>query len=202
MSYPEFGGHTSDPASTFPAPEPVSFDEPVIDEPADVEADVEVEEEHTSEAPSKKAARRKTPARTTRLTPAQVRRVLTQQALIAEQDENVLDVLAAVLGVNADTEELVVATLTATKAPAEAITELEALAGITSPYEKVVAAIGIAADRENARRVWGLLGALGKVDGAIPAKEAQAGAKIAEAVDTLDLADLTALSTVTELLGA
>jgi len=193
MTYPAFEGQTTDPVD-FAAPEPVSFDEPVTD-------DVEVEEEHTSEAP-KKSSRRKAPARTTRLTPAQVRRVLAQQELISEQDENVLDVLAAVLGVTADKDELVVATLTATKAPAEAITELEALAGVTNPYEKALAAIGIAADRDSARRVWGLLGALGKVEGSIPAKEAQAGVKIAEAVDALDLEDLTALATVTELLGA
>lgn len=198
MTYPDFEGPTTDPVSTFPAPEPVSFDVPADDE----QNSPEVEETATGQSP-KKAPRRKAPARTARLAPAQVRRVLAQKDLIEEQDENVLDILAAVLGTTADdTTELVVATLTATKAPAEAISELENLAGLTNPYEKVVAAIGVAADRENARRVWGLLTALGKVDGAIPAKETQAGAKIAEAVDALDLADLAAFDTITNLLGA
>ena len=200
MTYPAFGEVVSEP-DDFPTTDIVDFSVPA-NEPADDDTD---ENEETAAEPgdssSKKASRRKAPARAARLTAAQVRRVLAQEVLVSEQDDNVRAVLAAVLGTPANTTEIVVATLTATKAPAEAIAEVENLAAITNPYEKVVAAIGIAADRENARRVWGLLTELGKVTGAIPAKEVQAGSKIAEAVDALDVGDLAALSAVTELLG-
>jgi hypothetical protein len=167
----------------------------------DEQANESAEPQHDDDDKGKKSAGRKAARPTAKLTAAQVRRVLAQSAVIESQPASVRDLLAAALGTSTSTDDLVVATLSAPKAPVEAIVALTDLAPL-EPYDKFVPATAIAVDKDSARRVWGLLTALGKVSGSIPAKDVVAGSKIAAASGALTEDDLTGLRVVTELLGA
>lgn len=147
-----------------------------------------------------KKARRKAPRGSGRLTPAQVRRVMAQAAFVEQQDESVRELLGATLGTTSSTEDLVIATLGATKA-GEVIAELLAVASEENAFTSVTLTHTLLSERDNARRVWALLTALGKVTGGIPTKDIQAATAVASAAKSLDLDDLTRLELVTELLG-
>ena len=196
MSYP-FEGSPAEPV--------IHSDNDFGVDPSDLDADSpeydgpSTEDVRETAAPDKKA-RRKAPRGGARLTPAQVRRVMAQAAFVEQQDAPVRDLLAATLGTTSSTEDLVIATLGATKA-GDVIGELLAVAGEQDAFAAVVLTHTLLAERDNARRVWALLTALGKVTGGIPAKDIQAATAVASAAKSLDLDDLTRLELVTELLG-
>lgn len=175
---------------------------------AETETDIEAEheplvdhDEHEDDAASGKKSSRRKVARPTRLTAAQVRRVLSQAKVIKDQDQPVRNLLAATLGTGSSVEDLVVATLSAAKAPTDIITELLAVAAEEDSFQPVVLAHALISDRDNARRTWSILTALGKVSGGIPAKDIQAATVVAKAAKDLSLDDLAGLELVTELLG-
>lgn len=193
MTYP-FEGSTIEPADII---EPHDLDSDAVETELDDEPG---EAENTASSAERKPPRRKVPRGGARLSPAQVRRVLSQAAFVEQQDGSVRDLLAATLGTTSSTEDLVIATLGATKA-GEVISELLAVASEENAFTSVTLTHALLSERDNARRVWALLTALGKVTGGIPAKDIQAATSVAAAAKDLDLDDLTRLELVTELLG-
>lgn len=194
MTYP-FEGSNTEPADTY---EPTDLDSSAE---LSVESDdTEIELDLAAPANGRKAARRKAPRGGARLAPAQVRRVLAQAAFVEQQDESVRELLGATLGTTSSTEDLVIATLGTTKA-GEVIAELLAVASEENAFTSVSLTHTLLSERDNARRVWALLTALGKVTGGIPAKDIQAATAVASAAKDLDLDDLARLELVTELLG-
>ena len=210
MSTPsyDFGSPVNSPEETdvseetYPTPSYVSsYEQPATDDEHDDEDEAE-EDASTADTGAKRKARRPGASRATKLTAAQVRRVLSQAESIEALDAKTRRILSAILGSSSDLEDLVVATLSPSKAAASVISEIEALANEENPYAKMLNATIIAGDRDSSRRVWGVLTALGKVEGGIPAKEVVAGQKIAEAVDSLSSHDLETLTQVSARLGA
>ena len=148
----------------------------------------------------RKPSRRKAPRSAVRLSAAQVRRVLSQADVVERLSESERNLLAATLGTTASTEDLVVSTLSASKA-GDLIVELLAIASEEDQFKPVILAHTLLSERDNARRAWALLTALGKVSGGIPAKDIQAATVVAAAAKELSLEDLAGLELVTELLG-
>ena len=194
MSYP-FEGSSEEP--TYPTATDI---EPEADVETDAVDDQPEDEDGEPRTTSRKSARRKTPRSGVRLTAAQVRRVLSQADVIEQLETSERDLLAATLGTNGSTEDLVVATLSATKA-GDVITELLAIAAEEDQFQPVMLAHTLLSERDNARRVWALLTALDKVSGGIPAKEIQAATVVAAAAKNLSATDLVALDAVTEILS-
>lgn len=148
----------------------------------------------------KKSARRKA-ARPTRLTAVQVRRVLAQAELVRTLDGTVLSLLAAILGTSTHTTDLVVATLSAAKAPAEVLTDLLAVAAEQDAFKPVILAHTLVSDRDNARKTWAVLTCLDKVTGALPSKDIQAATTVATAAKELTDDELAGLRVAIEMLG-
>lgn len=196
MTYP-YEGSSTEPTHAFGIDS--AFDEPAQEAVPDAfdEHDAGLDE---NDASDRKPARRKPARSAARLSAAQVRRVLAQAELIQAQDNSVRELLAATLGTSASTEDLVVATISSTKA-GEVIVELLAVASEQDPFKPVVLAHALLSERDSARRVWALLTALGKVSGSIPGKDIQAATTVAAAAKDLSLDDLAGLELVTELLS-
>lgn len=201
MSTPSyFEGSNSEPVPSIDN----AFDRsPWHDPDVDDVIDAEDQPAATEREDTSKKTRARKPARATaKITAAQVRRVLKQAEDIEELSGPARDLLAAAIGSGTTaTEDLVVATLSGAKGAAEAIDGLRELIGEDDVYNAVVIGTAIASDRDTARRTWGLLTALDKVQGAIPAKEVQAGAKIASAAKSFTSDDIAGLDKVIALLG-
>lgn len=197
MTYP-FEGSSNEPVSTDLTNDDTGFageqPEAELDRPDDVH------ESTVDTAPDKKSSRRKAARSAVRLSAAQVRRVLSQADTVEQLTSSERELLASTLGTNTSTEDLVVATLSVSKA-GDVITELLAIAKEDDQFQPVVLAHALLSERENARRVWALLTTLGKVSGGIPAKDIQAATVVASAAKNLSLEDLTSLDAVTEILS-
>lgn len=179
-----------------------SSDEPTYADGIEAETETETEaeaDEHEIVA-EKKTSRRKSTRSAPRLNAGQVRRVLAQADVIEQLATAERDLLAATVGTASSTEDLVVATLAHTKA-GEVIGELLTVAAEDEGFKPVVLAHALISERDNARRTWAILTALGKVTGTIPAKDIQAAEVVAVAAKALSLDDLAALEVVTDLLG-
>jgi hypothetical protein len=183
MSYPDYNG--------FGDADPTASD--TVETPAAAPAP------STSDAERKPRRKAPRPA-PTKLTAAQVRRVLTQAESIQSHSDQTRELLAAALGTTTDLEELVVGSLAPGKAGdnVAGLLELREATG----FAAVVSAGSLLEDKDSARRVWALLTAVGQVAGPIPAKDLVAATNVAEAGLNLDERDVEQLIVVRDILGA
>lgn len=115
-----------------------------------------------------------------KVTPRLIRSVLAKHAELAAASPADIQLLAAVLGVRDDVDDLVAHILSTPRLSLAGVTELASIvdASRTDPFEAMARAM----QHENASKaIWAILTALGLVDGARPAKESEASVAIARA---------------------
>ena len=135
------------------------------------------------------------PARPARavVTKSAARKIIEKYIEISSAPDRQVRVLASALGTKDDAADIAATVVSATRNPLTALTELETITSSPTPFGAMVAALALG--RDGSRRVWALLGELGRASGNLPAKDATSAAKIAEAAASLTDTDRSDLDT-------
>ncbi|PPG15008.1 hypothetical protein [Rathayibacter rathayi] len=135
----------------------------------------------------------------TRSTPSksQIRRGIEKYLKLAEAPDSRLNLLAATLGAKADPLELAVTIAASQRINLSAASQLIALRSEPNPYAAIVAAGSLS--RDDAKRTWSLLVALGVVSGTLPSKDIAAASKLAGAAAELTDAHVADIEAVRSL---
>lgn len=118
------------------------------------------------------------------VTRAVVKRIIGKYAQLADAHPADVAVLAGLLGVGCDPEEVTAAIITGRGGNLVTLTHVAAVAETGNGIEAMVAVLGL--EKTEQRKIWSLLEALGQITGSVPAKESAAAAKIASTIIGLD----------------
>lgn len=131
-------------------------------------------------APGKSRASRGRSRSAGKVTPRLIRSVLAKHAELTAASPADVQLLAAVLGVRDDVDDLVAHILSTPRLTLAGVTELASIvdAARTDPFEAMARAMQ---HESTSKAIWAILTALGLVDGARPAKESEASIAIARA---------------------
>ena len=128
------------------------------------------------------------------ITKSAARKIIDKYIDISRAPKRQTQVLASALGTKNNAADIAATIASATRNPLTALAELETIAAATTPFEAMIAALALG--RDGSKRVWALLGELGKAVGTLPTKDATAAARIAETVASLTDSDRSDLEVV------
>lgn len=173
MSDLEFSAETQPSYELEPLAPPLSADEP------EVEREPEI----------------KSPRAT--ITKSAARKIIDKYVELSLAPKRQIQLLASALGTKNSAADIAATIVSATRNPLVALTELETVTSASTPFEAMVAAFALG--RDGSKRVWSLLGELGKAAGNLPTKDSTASAKIAETAAALTDADRSDLEVIRSL---
>lgn len=155
---------------------------------------------NTADTSRTKGARSRSASRgTSKVTVRTVRTILAKHAEISAASNADRALLATLLGVRNDEDELVAHILSTPRLSLAGVDELEAIIEVAkvSPWDAVERAITY---ESAGRAIWSILSALGTVDGNRPQKESDASLAIARAASQITDAQTGRLNTLRELI--
>lgn len=159
--------------------------EPDLREGVDVQLDVQLDEdiavdESDAEETGKTRGRGRGARSGAKVTARTVRTILAKHAELAAASVDDIALLAATLGVKDNVDDLVAHILSTPRLTLSGVTELDAIvqAARIDPFD----AVAVAMQHEGqAKAVWGILSAVGLLDGPRPSKDGDASVAIARA---------------------
>lgn len=133
------------------------------------------------------------------LSRATIKRVIDKFVELESASTQHRALIAATLGCKADAAEITALVMSANRTNLDALTQVVTLAeaAASNPFEAVIRASAL--DRDDQKRVWGVLTLLGAATGGLPAKEMTAATRLAESAGALTPAQTADIGAVRAL---